>query len=263
MRTVGQPLLHAQEVQKLLFVGGGGDQVEIVLRQGPDWRHHLENGGHDLARQIAEGPDQPPDVLVFQTAGPQIDEAVRGIAVGLIAVKIDGRDRQDQIPGLFRMQGGVQRAEHAAFANAEKRYPVDPCAPADMFDTVIEIPIHIVIEGPVLVRPVRMTPVDDVEIDAARQQIAHQGAVLLQVRHRIAANQPVHDQHRPGTDRRLRQRVIVVERHLVLPQDKGLRRRTDVDVLLLHAGKRLGRRREFPTELQVLLQELAFETVCC
>ena len=66
----------------------------VRLRIGVIVREHE---AHELAGQIAVGLDQAVDVLRRQAARPQVDEAVVGAALGLVAVKIDRRDRDDQV----------------------------------------------------------------------------------------------------------------------------------------------------------------------
>ena len=63
VRAVGDPLLHAQEVQELLLVVHDLEHVEVVLRQRAHRRHHREHRAHELARQVAVRLDQAVDVL--------------------------------------------------------------------------------------------------------------------------------------------------------------------------------------------------------
>lgn len=55
-------------------------------------RHHLEDGGHDLAGQVAEGVDHSVDVIVLEIARPDIDEAVRGVAGVAVGMEVDRGD---------------------------------------------------------------------------------------------------------------------------------------------------------------------------
>ena len=97
-----------------------------------------------------------------------------------------------------------------------------------------------------------MAPVDHPEVDAALEQVADQRAVLLQVGHGVAADQPVDDQHRSGLDLDAGQRVVVVQRHLLDAHSLGLRRGADIDVDIADAPKRLGAAGEAGTELNGL-----------
>ena len=76
-----------------------------------------------------------------------------------------------------------------------------------------------------------MPPVNDPEIDAALQQVADERAVLLQVGHGVAPDQPVNDQDR-CRDLPLGQRPVAVQRHLVLTPDLVLRGCGDRHVLV-------------------------------
>src|SRR4051794_4245738 len=74
VRAVGDPLLHAQEVEELLLVVHDLDEVEVVLRERAHRRHHREHRAHELAGQVAVRLDQAVDVLGLKAAGPEIDE---------------------------------------------------------------------------------------------------------------------------------------------------------------------------------------------
>ena len=90
MRAVGDPFLHAQEVQKLLLVVHDLEQVEVVLGQRAHRRHHREHRAHELARQVAVSLNQPVDVLRLQAAGPQIDEAEAEALLVRIGMEVPG-----------------------------------------------------------------------------------------------------------------------------------------------------------------------------
>ena len=242
MRAVGKPLLHAQEVHELLVVLDDVEEVEVVLGHGADRRHQLEDRGHDLAGQVAEGVDQLVDVVVGEVAGPEVDEAVAGIAVLLVGVEVDRGDRQDQVLHLLGMPGGIERGKGAALADAEQRDAVDAGRLADMLDAVVEEPVDVVVDRQELVGARRVAPVDHPEVDAALEQVADQRAILLQVGHGVAADQPVDDQHRSGPDLDAGQRVVVVQRHLLDAHRLGLRRGADIDVGIADASQAPRRR---------------------
>ena len=95
VRTVRDPFLHPQEIQKLLVVVDDFEQIEIVFHQRAHRRHLREHRAHEFARQIAVGIDQPVDILGREAAGPQVDEAVPEPVLDRVAVEIDRRDGED------------------------------------------------------------------------------------------------------------------------------------------------------------------------
>src|SRR6516165_792385 len=120
MRSIGDPLLHAQEVDELLLVIQHFQHVEIVLHKRAHWRHHREDRTHELARQVAIGVDQPIDVFRLEAARPDIDEPMAQPVFDGIAVKIDRRDRKDKCLHGLRMKRGIAGGENAAFANTKQ-----------------------------------------------------------------------------------------------------------------------------------------------
>src|ERR1700730_2978846 len=76
MRSIGDPLLHAQEVEELLLVIHHFQHIEVVLHQRAHRRHHGEQRTHKLARKVAIGLYQPIDIFRLEAARPDVDEAV-------------------------------------------------------------------------------------------------------------------------------------------------------------------------------------------
>ena len=243
VRAVRDPLLHAQEVQKLLLVVHDLEQVEVVLRERAHGRHHREHRAHQLARQVAVRLDQAVDVLGLEAAGPEIDEPEPEALLAGVAMEVDGRDREDEVLHRLGMEGGVAGGEHPALADAEQADLVEAVALADELDAFAEVAVDVVVERQPAIGTGRVAPVHDVEIDPEVEQVADERAVLLQVRHGVAADQPVGDQD-GGLDLLLRQGPIAVEGDFVLPPDLVLGRRGDLDVLVADLLEQLGAARD-------------------
>ena len=238
VRPVGDPFLHAQEVQQLLLVVHDLEHVEVVLQHRPHRRHHREDRAHEVARQRAVGIDQPVDVLRRQVAGPEIDEAVAEALLLLVAVEVDRRDGQDHVLDGVGLERGVAGREHAAFADAEQVHLVDAVPARDLGDRAGEVVVDIVVDRQPAVGAARVAPVDDIEVDAEPEEVAHQRPVLLQVRHGVAPDEPVDDQDR-GPHLGFGERAVAVEGDLVLAPDLVLGRRRDRDVLVLDLAEEL------------------------
>ena len=111
-----------------------------------------------------------------------------------------------------------------------------PWRSPDRRDAVRQIAVDVVVEREPAVGARWIAPIHDVKIDAELEKIADQRAVFLQVGHRVAADQPVDDQHR-RRDLLLGKRPVVMQRDLVLTPDLILRRRGNRDVLVAQLGK--------------------------
>src|SRR6202142_839802 len=95
--------------------------------------------------RIGVSVDESVDILGVEAAGPDIEKAVMGSLVLDVGVKIDRRDRNDQIFHLLRMQRGVTSREDAAFANAEQRHLIVPSILRDAIDRGVDVIVHIVV----------------------------------------------------------------------------------------------------------------------
>ena len=111
-----------------------------------------------------------------------------------------------------------------------------PWRSPDRRDAVRQISVDVIVEREPAVGARRVAPIHDVKIDAEIEEIADERAVLLQVGHRVAADQPIDDQHR-RRDLLLGERPVVMQRDLVLTPDLILRRRGDRHVLVAQLGK--------------------------
>ena len=114
-----------------------------------------------------------------------------------------------------------------------------PCRSRDHLHALGQVAVDIVVDRHPAVGAGGIAPVDHVEVDAEIEQVADERAVLLQVRHGVAADQAVDDQHR-RPDLGLGQWPVVVQGHLVLAPDLVLRRRGDRHVLVAHLLEELG-----------------------
>ena len=104
------------------------------------------------------------------------------------------------------MERRVAGREHAALADAEQADLVDAVPLADHAHAFGEVVVDVVVDGHPAVGAGGVAPVDDVEVEAELQEVADEGAVLLQVRHGVAADQAVDDQDRHA-DARLGERA--------------------------------------------------------
>lgn len=180
--------------------------------------------------RFAEGVDQLVDVIVAEIAGPEVDEAVARIAVVEVGMEVDWRDGEDEVLDLLGVPRRVDRREGPALADAEQGNRLHAGRSPDVLDAVVQEPVDIGIDGQELIGPRRVPPVDDPEVDAAHEQVPDERAVFLQVGHRVATDQPIDDQHRPGADLDARQRLVVVQRHFLDPHRLRLRGGAYVDV---------------------------------
>ena len=71
-----------------------------------------------------------------------------------------------------------------------------PCVRQMCSTQSVEVDVDVVLEGQPAVAARRAAPVDRVDVDAEREQVAQHRAVFLQVGHRVAADLAVGDQHR-------------------------------------------------------------------
>src|SRR3954447_8721357 len=239
VRAVRNPLLHAQKVQKLLLVVHDLEQVEVVLGQRAHGRHHREHRAHELARQVAVGLDQAVDVLRLETTGPDIDEPeAQALLVG-VAVEVNRRDGEDEVLHRLGVEGGVARREHPALADTKQADLVDAVALTDELDASVQVAIDVVVERQPAIGAGWVAPIDDVKVDPEVEQVANERAVLLQVGHRVASDQPIGDQN-GRFDLLLCHGPVTVEGDLVLPPDLFLWRRGDLDVLVADLLEQLG-----------------------
>ena len=240
VRPVGEPLLHAQEVEQLLLVVEGVEQAEVVLGQRCARRHLREHEAHQLAGQVAVGLDQAVDVLAAQAARPQVDEAVVAARPSAWSGwKSTGVIVRIRFLHALRVQRRIAQREHAALADAEQVDRRHAVRAADVLDAVVEVAVDVVLERQPAVAARRAAPVDRVEVHALREQVAQQRAVFLQVGHRVAADQAVGDQHRHARPSCLRGRLVAVQRRLVLAEHLLLVGGGDLHVLVLDALQQL------------------------
>src|SRR3984893_8344050 len=165
MGAIGDPLLHAQEVEELLLVVHDFQHIEIVLHQRAHRRHHGEYRTHELARKVAVGLDKPIDIFRREAARPDIDEAVTEPVLDRVAVKIDRSDREHESLHHVRMQSGVTGGEDAALANAEEADLVYRMLLRDEPHAFRQVSVDVIIEREPSIRARRTAPIDDVEID--------------------------------------------------------------------------------------------------
>src|ERR1700690_4550999 len=122
--------------------------------------------------RIGVSVDESVDILGVEAAGPDIEKAVMGSLVLDVSVKIDRRDRNDQIFHLLRMQSGVARRKDTALADAEQRHPVVSGLLCNAVDRSIDIIVHVVVDGEPTLGAPRLSPIDQPEIEPLRQQVA-------------------------------------------------------------------------------------------
>ena len=146
MRPVGQPLFHAQEIQNLVPAIEDVQHVDVIFGQTAHGRHHREHHTHEFSGQIAEGIDDPIDVLLFEAPRPHIDEAVFEAVFLGVGVKVDGRDGQSQVLHALRMECRVAECECATFANAQEIDGIDIALLAHELDAVVEISFDVVVK---------------------------------------------------------------------------------------------------------------------
>jgi hypothetical protein len=101
-----------------------------------------------------------------------------------------------------------------------------------MLDAVREVDVDVVFEGQPAVAARRAAPIDRVDVDAEREQVAQHRAVFLQVGHRVATDLAIGDQHRHA-DRALRGALVAIKGGLVLAKHHLLVRGGDLHVLVL------------------------------
>lgn len=94
------------------------------------------------------------------------------------------------------MQRCVTSREHAPFADPEQTYLVDPVAFPDRLDAFRQIVVDVIVKCEPAVGPRWIAPIHHIKIDAKVKKIADERAVLLQIGHRVATDQPINDQHR-------------------------------------------------------------------
>ena len=85
-----------------------------------------------------------------------------------------------------------------------------PSLATDEFDALVEIAVDVVVDRQPAVATRWIAPVDGVQVDALREQVADKRAVFLQVGHRVAADQAVDDQH-GRLDPLIGERQVVME----------------------------------------------------
>ena len=112
----------------------------------------------------------------------------------------------------------------------------------------LQVDVDVVLERQPAVAARRAAPVDRVDIDAERQQVAQHRAVFLQVGHRVAADLAVGHQHRHA-DRALGGRLVAVQRRLVLAEHHLLVGGGDLHVLVLQALQHLLAARQLQVEV--------------
>ena len=102
---------------------------------------------------------------------------------------------------------------------------------ADVQNALVQIAVDVVVERQPTVGARRGAPVDDVQVDALAEHVAHQRPVFLQIGHRITPDQAIDDEHR-HLDLALGHRLVVIENGLVLPEHLSFGRRRDLDVAI-------------------------------
>ena len=240
MRPIREPLLHAKEIHEFGLVVDNIDEVDIVFRQRAHRRHHREHRAHELTRHHPVGIDEIVDILGVEAAGPDVEKAVMGGLVLHVSMEVDRRNGDDQVFHPFRMQRGVTRREHAAFANAEQRHLIVSGILRDAIDRGINVIIHVVVDGEPAFGPAGLAPVDQPEIEPLREQAAHQRPIGLKIGHGVSPDQAVGQKH-GRLRRRCRDRLVMEQLHLVAAHHEMLRRRADGNILVFRLPEQLRR----------------------
>src|SRR5215217_8833734 len=110
-------------------------------------------------------------------------------------MEVDWRDREDEVLHRLRVEGGVAGGEHPAFADAEQVDLVEAVALADELNAFAEVAVDVVVEREPAIGAGRVAPVYHVKVEPEVEQVANERAILLQVRHRVAAHEPIGDQN--------------------------------------------------------------------
>ena len=172
-------------------------------------------------------------------------------SLGLVLVEVDGRDREDQVLDALRIERGVAEREDAAFADPQEADGREFVLAADELDAVVEVAVDVVFEGQPAVASRRTAPVHGVHVDPEREEVAQHRAILLQVGHGVAADLPVGHQHRRAQGA-LRDRLVAIERRLVLPEHHLLVGGGDLHVFVLDALQHLLPARHLEVEVAEL-----------
>src|SRR5215204_2000965 len=146
-------------------------------------------------------------------------------------MEVDRRDREDEVLHRLGVEGGVAGRKDPALADAKQADLVEAMALTNELDAFVQVAVNVVVEHQPTVGAGRVAPVYHVKIKPEVEQVANERAVLLQVRHRVAADKPIGDQD-GRLDLLLGHGPVAVEGHLVLPPDFVLGRRGDLDVLV-------------------------------
>ena len=77
-----------------------------------------------------------------------------------VGMKIDRRNRKDQVFHLLRMQGRITGGENSAFADPEQRNLVVPGFPTYAIDRGVDVVVHVVVDREPALGSARLAPVD-------------------------------------------------------------------------------------------------------
>src|SRR5207253_9926947 len=94
-----------------------------------------------------------------------------------------------------REERRVAGGEHSTLTDAQHVDAVDSRSSANEIDAVVEITRNVIIDGEPTLRARGQTPVDEVHVEALREELAHERSVRFQVDHLETPDQGIDDEH--------------------------------------------------------------------
>src|SRR5215213_1689148 len=126
-------------------------------------------------------------------------------------MEVDWRDREDKVLHRLGVEGGVAGRKDPALADAKQADLVEAMALTNELDAFVQVAVDVVVERQPTIGAGRVAPVDHVKVEPEVEQAANERAILLQVRHRVAAHEPIGDQN-GGLDLLLRYRPVTEQK---------------------------------------------------
>ncbi len=94
------------------------------------------------------------------------------------------------------MQRGIAQRECTALADTEQVDRIQPMTFAHHVDATIKVAVDVIVQRQPAIRTIGIAPVDQIDILALLQQVAHHRAIGLQVGHPHGVDQCIDDQQR-------------------------------------------------------------------
>ena len=204
VRAIENPLFHPQKISQCLGIVEDIGQVHVLLPGQPKRAERQKGEIQQLARQVAEGIHQQIHVHMPNQVSQQI---VR-------RMEIHRRHHGDEVANLLRIERRKAQTEGATLAYAQQVDRILPATLAQGVHAMVDIAVDIVRQAQFAIGGIRVTPIDQVDIQTGIQQTANHGTVFLQIHHIGAVDQGVDDEQRHRM--RLRHpRLIAIQRQLV------------------------------------------------